>query len=328
MSTYHGVSFWRNLVFYINLGNENSEKLNVHTGRRFHTPGIGQWFSTFHGLWPPSPVNWRIINNIVTLGFCNITIELFSKSLCSCPPENRSVAPKENRSVAPKENRSVAPKENRSVAPKEDRSVAPKEDRSVAPKENRSVASKEDRVTGLRNSGMGNKISCLQSSKWQHVQFVPFSCIPSRRSLRAVRSPSLDNDRQCAEGTASRTSLRKTEQRFTDRSSREECESDVLLARSTEDYETWSRGGSVANAHNRRTKSKKRIDISAWVHERRWIENLSMLQGEPNRASGVPAGKNKFQCVFWWWFADKKSWEKTANFRTDKITRLLPKKHL
>jgi len=56
-----------------------------------------QWFSTFHGLWSPSPFNWRIIN-IVTLGFCNITAELFSKSLCSWwPPENYSVAPKRGR---------------------------------------------------------------------------------------------------------------------------------------------------------------------------------------------------------------------------------------
>jgi len=36
------------------------------------------WFVT------PCPFNWPIIN-IVTLGFCNITAELFSKSLCSCP---------------------------------------------------------------------------------------------------------------------------------------------------------------------------------------------------------------------------------------------------
>jgi len=54
--------------------------------------GLGQWFSTFHGLWPPSPFYWRIIN-IFTLAFRNITAELISKSLCSWPPENRSMTP-------------------------------------------------------------------------------------------------------------------------------------------------------------------------------------------------------------------------------------------
>jgi len=50
-----------------------------------------QWFSTFHGLWPRSPFIWRIIN-IVTLGFCNITAELISKSLCSWPARAAEVS--------------------------------------------------------------------------------------------------------------------------------------------------------------------------------------------------------------------------------------------
>jgi len=41
---------------------------------------------SFHRLWPPSPFKCLIIN-IVTLGFCNITAELFSESICSWPPE-------------------------------------------------------------------------------------------------------------------------------------------------------------------------------------------------------------------------------------------------
>jgi len=46
--------------------------------------------------WFVAPFNWRIIN-IVTLGFCNTTAELFSKSLCSWPQENRSAAPTGDR---------------------------------------------------------------------------------------------------------------------------------------------------------------------------------------------------------------------------------------
>jgi len=46
---------------------------------------LSQWFSTFHGLWPPFPFNWLIIN-IVTLGFCIITAELISKSLLLVAP--------------------------------------------------------------------------------------------------------------------------------------------------------------------------------------------------------------------------------------------------
>ena len=50
----------------------------------------------------PSPLfNWRIIN-IVTLGFCNITAELISKSLCSWPPENSFVVPKGPRAPVEK----------------------------------------------------------------------------------------------------------------------------------------------------------------------------------------------------------------------------------
>ena len=41
----------------------------------FASHSLAQCLSTFHGLWPHSPFNWRIII-IVTFVFCNITAEL------------------------------------------------------------------------------------------------------------------------------------------------------------------------------------------------------------------------------------------------------------
>jgi len=53
-------------------------------GRRLCTVDVEylrQWFSTFHGLWPSS----TDVINIVTLGFCNIMAQLFTKNLLMAP---------------------------------------------------------------------------------------------------------------------------------------------------------------------------------------------------------------------------------------------------
>ena len=56
---------------------------------------LGQCFSNFHESWPPlSLTGVYLILYIVTLGLCDITAKLPSEGLCSCTPENRSVAPK------------------------------------------------------------------------------------------------------------------------------------------------------------------------------------------------------------------------------------------
>jgi len=51
---------------------------------------LEQWFSTFHGLWSASRLS-TLVTPCSSIGFCNITAEIFSKGLCSWPPEDRSV---------------------------------------------------------------------------------------------------------------------------------------------------------------------------------------------------------------------------------------------
>jgi len=52
---------------------------------------IKQWFSSLHGLWPPSKNSQHLWPPAHQQGFAIPTAELFSKGLCSWPPGNPSV---------------------------------------------------------------------------------------------------------------------------------------------------------------------------------------------------------------------------------------------
>jgi len=58
----------------------------------FKPNDIAQKFSIFHGLWSPSK-DCQHLCPCSSIGFFNITAELFSKGLYSWSPENRFVAP-------------------------------------------------------------------------------------------------------------------------------------------------------------------------------------------------------------------------------------------